>query len=124
MPFIVALIGSLFFAIGFLVLLNPTKFKWFLTTLTSRRVLAASVFRILIGIIFLFSAPETRAPLFIRVLGLLFILGGLLVPVLGLSRSEAFAAWWVKRSNAALRLWASFAMLLGGAIFWAAMKTY
>lgn len=122
MTFIIALIGTLFFAIGFLVLLNPSKFKWFLTTLTSRRIYAASLFRILIGIVFLYSAPETRAPLFIRLLGVLFILGGLLAPALGHARSEAIAAWWVKRSDTALRLWGLLTMLLGGAVFFTVMR--
>lgn len=122
MLIIVAFIGFFFFGIGLLVFLTPDKFKWFLTTLTSKRIISASIFRILIGLIFLYSAPETHLPLFVRVLGFLFILGGILVPVLGLERSKAFATWWVKRSDTVLRLWGLVTMLLGGAIIWAAMQ--
>ena len=122
MLIIVGSIGFFFLGIGLLVLLTPDKFKWFLTTLTSKRITSASIFRILIGLIFLYSSPEARSPSFIRVLGFLFILGGILVPVLGLERSKAFATWWVKRSDTVLRLWGLVTMLLGGAIIWAAMQ--
>jgi len=65
---------------------------------------------------------ETRSPLFVRMVGVLFILAGLGVPLMGAARIQRLVSWWLERSDATLRLWALFAIAFGAAILWSGFK--
>lgn len=77
--------------------------------------------RILTGVVFLLAAPDTRMPTLIRVLGGLFILAGVTIPLLGAEQIDKLAGWWLARSDNVLRFWALVAMVFGGLIVWAAV---
>jgi uncharacterized protein YjeT (DUF2065 family) len=72
----------------------------------------------MIGILLVLAAPETRAPIVVTFFGILFILSGILIPFMGMATSEAVAAWWVKRSDSLLRVWALATMALGAVLVW------
>ncbi len=120
MSFLVILIGLLIFGIGVGILFSPATLRQILNNfLLKKWLVPATLLRIFIGIIFLIAAPSTRWPIFIHILGIVFILAGVSIPLLGTEKIERLANWWMERSDAILRVWAAIAAVLGIAILWA-----
>ena len=116
---IVLAIGLIIIVIGLAVLVKPARLKDLLYILLEKdwfRMVAA--LRVIIGVLFLFAAGGTRSPIFVSVMGILFILAGVLIPILGRTRLRSLANWWVKRRDLVLRLWALVALALGGVLVW------
>ncbi len=120
MSIVVAIIGLLIFLIGLAVLISPTTLRWLRHRhfLKKEWLYAATALRIVIGVLFIIAVPDTRAPTFILVLGIIFIIAGVAIPLSGTERIEQMAEWWLKRSDAILRLWAIVSVILGSAILW------
>lgn len=114
MLYVVMVVGFLILIIGLAVLVAPSVLKKTLKIFLEKKWLpAASIIRIVIGVLFLFAAPETKAPQFIFVLGIIFILAGIILPFIGAKRIERFAEWWLKSSDLIIRLWAILAIIFG-----------
>jgi len=114
---IVLAIGLIVIVIGLAVLLKPARLKDLLYILLEKdwfRIVAA--LRVIIGVLFLFAAGGTRSPIFVSVRGILFILAGVLIPILGPARLRSLTSWWMKRRDLVLRLWALVALALGGVL--------
>jgi len=89
--------------------------------LTKKWLPFVTMIRILLGILFLLAASETRAHSFVLALGILFILAGVVIPLLGTARIERLAHWWLGRSDGILRLWALFPVAFGAAVLWSGL---
>jgi hypothetical protein len=116
---IVLVIGLIIIATGLAVLVKPARLKDLLYILLEKdwfRMVAA--LRVIIGVLFLFAAGGTRSPIFVSVMGVLFILAGVFIPILGPARLRSLASWWMKRRDLVLRLWALVALALGGLLVW------
>jgi hypothetical protein len=116
---IVLVIGLIIIVTGLAVLVKPARLKDLLYILLEKdwfRMVAA--LRVIIGVLFLFAAGGTRSPIFVSVMGILFILAGVLIPILGTARLRSLASWWIKRRDLVLRLWALVALALGGVLVW------
>jgi hypothetical protein len=123
MAAIVVIVGLIILGIGILVLISPASLKEVLRIFLAKQWwYFASVIRILVGILFILAASETGAPLFVLMVGILFILGGVALPLMGVARIERLTSWWLKRSDVTLRLWALFAFAFGAAILWSVFK--
>lgn len=123
MSAIVVIVGLIILGIGVLVLISPVSLKKMLQIFLAKQWwYLVTVIRILVGILFLLAASETGAPLFVRILGVLFILSGVAVPLMGAARIERLVSWWLERSDTTLRLWGLFAAAFGVAIFWSGFK--
>jgi uncharacterized protein YjeT (DUF2065 family) len=119
MSIIVLAIGLVIVVTGLAVLIKPARLKDLLYTLLEKdwfRIVAA--LRVIIGVLFLFAAGGTRSPIFVSVMGVLFILAGVLIPILGSARLRYLASWWMERRDSVLRLWALVALALGGVLVW------
>ena len=111
---VVSVVGAVILGIGFFVLVAPNELRKVMRLLLIRRWLPlASALRIVVGALFVMAARDTRAPVFILVVGVVLILAGITLPALGAQRTERFAVWWVGRPNAVIRLWALAAMVFG-----------
>lgn len=111
---VVMVVGFLILIIGLAVLVVPSVLKKTLKIFLEKKWLpAASIIRIVIGVLFLFAAPETKAPQFIFVLGIIFIFAGIIIPFIGAKRIERFGEWWLKSSDLILRLWAVLVIIFG-----------
>ena len=75
--------------------------------------------RVLFGISLLLSAPGSRAPVTLRVLGVLFLVGGLVMPFLGLEAFRASARSFLSLGSWAVRVWGGVAIGLGLSIAYA-----
>jgi uncharacterized protein YjeT (DUF2065 family) len=114
---IVVLVGALIALIGLAVIIAPVALKKVLWALIeSDRFYLIAIARIVIGVLFLLAARETGSRLFISIVGVSLILAGLLIPVLGRTRTRAVAEWWMKKSDGILRLWGLMALVLGAAL--------
>ncbi|MFO7587656.1 MAG: hypothetical protein R6X22_06240 [Gemmatimonadota bacterium] len=85
-------------------------------------ILAASAFRILLGIAFLVAAPGVRGTVLIGAMGGFLVLAGIALPLIGRERVERVAARGLSLPPALVRLWALGAVFLGVALFLAGSR--
>jgi uncharacterized membrane protein len=84
--YVVVTVGFLISIIGMAVLIAPSVLKKTPKFFLEKKWLpAASVIRAILGILFVFAAPETKEPQFIFVLGIIFILAEILLPLIGVN---------------------------------------
>lgn len=57
----------------------------------------ATAIRAVLGLGLLAAASESKAPMLLRVLGLLILIVAILVPILGLARHRRMIEWWLAR---------------------------
>ena len=120
MHWIVILMGGLICAGGLVILVSPDTIKRVMRSIMDRPFMVpAAGFRIVFGILFLIAAPETHAPRYVQVLGVLFIIAGLLLLVIGRDRIirliELISAW----PDPAMRAFSLVAFAFGASIVWA-----
>ena len=105
MAILLKIIGIFVTAMGIMVLLNPKAIKKMLAFWRQgKNIYAAGLIRILLGVIFLYYAPQARLPQLMFALGVLASLGGLLIFILGLEKVKAVLGWWDKKPVSLLRL--------------------
>ncbi len=75
--------------------------------------------RVLLGISLLLSAPSSRAPTTLRVLGVVFLVGGLVMPFVGLEVFRASTGSFLSLGSWAVRVWGVVAIGLGLSIAYA-----
>lgn len=112
---LVALTISILVAVlGAVGLVVPTVFvavsRPFLTT---AGLYAATALRLVLGTALFCAAPTSRAPGIIRVVGIVIIIAGLATPLIGVDRARVIVEWWTAQGPTFLRVWASFALVLG-----------
>ena len=119
MSFIVFVIGVLMLAIATASLIAPGRLKRFFYRLAQRdRFYFAAGFRIIVGLLLLLAAEDTRVPTAVSFVGLFSILAGGLVPILGHTRVLRFAGRWIEKP-VIIRLWGLAASALGAWLVWA-----
>ena len=64
------------------------------SVITPGGLYAIAAVRVAIGLVFLLTAPASRAPRTLRVLGVIVIIAGLMTPWFGVARSLAVLDWW------------------------------
>ena len=120
MSFVSLGLGLSIAVIGLLSIAWPESFAAILResqTLTALYLGAGS--RVLLGISLLLSAPSSRAPATLRVLGMLFLVVGLVMPFRGLEVFRAYAGWFLSLGSWAVRVWGLVAMGFGLSIAYA-----
>ena len=73
----------------------------------------AGAFRVLLGLVLFFAAPDSRAPGALRILGVIIVAGGIATPLIGLERSRKLIDWWAKKGSLFLRFWGGVACGFG-----------
>src|SRR5439155_6137733 len=87
-------IGVLIILAGAIVLVSPgVILAWGRSMITPRGLTAIAALRIILGLIFLLTAPASRARWALRALGALVIIAGLTTPWFGVERSRAVLGW-------------------------------
>ena len=119
---IVLIIGILILLVGIAVMLQPGSLRKLLHNFLKREwLIPATLIRVVAGIIFLLAAPGSRSPILLQILGVVFVLAGVAIPLLGKMKIEALANWWLARPDTMLRAWAGVAALFGIVIIWASI---
>lgn len=118
---LVALIGTLLAVMGLVVMAVPGAMRTALKSfLHPGWIPLAVVIRILIGLICIFGADETRLPSVVLAFGVLILLSGFAIPILGFGRIEQLAKFWLGQPDWVVRSWSVMALALGGLLVWAA----
>ena len=82
--------------------------------ITPAGLYALAAVRIGIGLLFVLTAPGSRAPRTLRALGLIVIIAGLTTPWFGVARAQAVLNWLTSAGPLLMRLDAGVGMALGG----------
>ena len=120
---IIAFILSLFVvAVGAVGVVSPRKLLDMVRCFGSPAgLLAAAGFRVILGAVLFFAAPDSRAPGVVRILGILIFAVGLITPLFGVRRFSRLLKWWSARSSLFTRAWAGFALAFGLLLAYAVM---
>jgi len=112
---IVALVLSVFVcAFGALGIVSPPALLCIVRQFRSRAGLyAAAAFRVFLGLSLFLAAPTARAPEVVRILGVIIVVAGCILPLLGLERFRRILDWWSAQGPVSRRAWAGFALAFG-----------
>lgn len=122
MTVFVLIAGILLLGIGSAILVSPSRMRRALGSLVNPRTLPLfAIVRIGFGIALVLASADTRLPVFVWALGLLFIVAGVSLPILGIQRHMKWADWWKEKPDGAIRGWASLTILIGALLVWAAV---
>ena len=111
---LVMVVGILIASIGIFGIAAPSvllQYGQSLLTPTALYVIAA--IRVLLGLLFLSVAHNSRAPKLLRVLGVLFIIAGLGTPFFGVERSRAVIDWCSSQGSIFIRVVMGAAVAFG-----------
>lgn len=122
MSIIVLALGILVVAGSVVMIVAPGVLKRILAVFLEKNwIKFAGIVRIVIGVLFLFAAADTRFPTYIMVTGVIIILAGLALALMGTARTKAFTGWWLAQPNGVMRLVALCGIVFGGSCIWAAI---
>jgi len=112
---IAALILSLFVAsLGAVGVVSPDRLLAFVRQFQRPAGLyAAAILRVVFGAALFHTAPASRSPQVVRILGIVILVSGLITPLFGVERFRRILKWWSARPPAFQRVWAGFALLFG-----------
>ena len=122
MGYLVAIGGLLMLAMSVMALLAPEKVvETLLRWPAKQRFFFAFGMRLVLGIIFLLGASETRFPTFISIIGTIVIIAAIALLLLGRRKVDALIEWWLHRTPAFMRIWALVGVVLSALIFYAGL---
>jgi len=73
----------------------------------------ATAIRAVLGLGLLASAEDSKAPMLLRILGLIILIVAIIVPILGLDRHRRMIGWWLATSRNIQIVWGAAAFVLG-----------
>ena len=73
----------------------------------------ATAIRVVLALGLLAGAGESKAPMFLKILGLLILIIAIVVPILGLDRHRRLIDWWLARSRTVEILCGAAAFVFG-----------
>jgi hypothetical protein len=119
MPVAALVIGLLIIVQGVVGLVAPEFFLRLIQSIQTPPIIYfAAVVRIAFGIVLVLAAPLSRAPIALRILGALIVLGGAMTPFFGVRLADIILGWW-SQGPGIIRAWATAALVLGVFIVYA-----
>ena len=117
MYLIVLFVAVFVISVGLSTIIMPANLRNSLKNLLTRNWLwPVSAFRLMLGSAFLLGAEETSMPKVIIVVGSIMIAAGISLPILGKSRIEPWAHYFLDRKDWVMRICGFVALLLGIAL--------
>jgi uncharacterized protein YjeT (DUF2065 family) len=114
MNWVIRVIGIVFILMAIGYLLKPDVIRRLIGFFAQgNRLYLAGLMRFILAVIFLVAARECRKPWVIFAFGILFLLGGLLIFLIGPKKLRPVLEWWQKRSNLLLRVLALATLAVG-----------
>lgn len=121
MNIIIEVVGIVIIVLGIAYLLRPPIMKWLMEFFKKGpRIYIAGLLRFVLGVVFLLAATKCRKQTIIGVLGVLFLLGGLLIFILGTKRTRPIIEWWQSKPTWVLQILALVTAAFGALIVYAA----
>ena len=113
-PVLALVVGVLLVIHGLLGIFAPDAFVGVVRLFQSPfMVYVAAVLRIAIGIVLLCAVRGSRLPMFLRIFGVLVVIGGVLTPFIGVQFAHTILALWSSRGPGLVRLFALVSLALG-----------
>ena len=120
MKLLVLIIGLLIAAMGILGIAAPSVWLQVARSLlTPSALYIVAAVRICLGLLLVWVAPGSRAPIGLRVLGVLIVIAGVITAFLGVERWRAVLDWWSSQGAAFVRVGMGVAVVLGLIIVYA-----
>jgi len=121
MDIVIKSLGIVFALIGIVYLLKPNVMKWLMEFFKQgKRIYFAGLIRLALAVVFLVGARECRWFWIIFAFGILFLIGGLLIFILGPEKTKRMLEWWQKQSVLLLRVTAVLTLVFGAIIIYSA----
>lgn len=121
MDIIIKCVGVLIIFLGIAYLLKPGIMKLLLRFINKgSRIYLAALLRFILAVVFLLGANECDKKEITAVIGVLFLLGGLLIMVLGPKRIRPILDWYDKQPDLIFRIIAVIVIAFGGLIIYSA----
>ena len=121
MNMLIKIIGIIFLCAGIMYLLRPNVLKGFLEFFKQgKRLYLAGLLRFVLAIVFLIGARECNLAWVIAAFGVLFMIGGLLIFIIGLEKLKSIIDWWQKQSSLLIRVIGLVALAIGVVIIYSA----
>jgi hypothetical protein len=114
MRIIALLLSLLVAAMGALAILAPSRANDLARMFANRAGLyIATAIRLVLGAGLLFVAGASRAPMTLRVFGVIILVVAILMPLLGLDRHRRMIDWWLSVGRTIQRAWGLVALAFG-----------
>lgn len=120
---IIAGFGLLMVVMGLRMFLSPeTLPKMTELFLTPRGLGVAAGMRVTLGILLWAASNAARTPRTFKVLGVMFVIGGVAIPFIGLETLRSMVEWGVTQGDLLLRFDALVAVAMGAFFIWSTMS--
>ena len=87
-------------AMGVIVIIKPAlAHEWTRLLADKTGMWIATAIRAVLALCLLAAASESKAPMLLRLLGLLILIVAILTPILGLDRHRRMIEWWLARKR-------------------------
>jgi len=121
MDTVVKVVGIVFVLTGIVYLLKPDVMKRLMEFFKKgKRIYFAGLIRFALAIVFLLAARECDITWVIVAFGILFLIGGLLIFILGPGKIRAIIEWWQRQPVWLLRVIALIFLAIGAVIVYSA----
>jgi len=121
MPVVIKIIGALFILIAIGYLVKPEVIKTLIEFFKKgNRLYISAAVRLVLAVVFLLAASQCHIPALIIVFGILFLLGALLILILGPAKLRPMLTWWQSRPLWTIRLLAAVTLIVGALVIYAA----
>jgi hypothetical protein len=81
-------------------------------------LLVAAAIRVVFGGVLMLTAPASRAPRTLRLIGLVILVVGVITPFFGVERTRAILDWWSGQGALLTRIPPAVALALGCSLFY------
>lgn len=117
MVILARLVGIFIGVLGVIFLVMP---DWMKRTMAfwkeGNRIYGGGVIRLAIAVVLLMAAPQARQPLTALILGILFLVSGIVIFMMGVEEGKKLIGWWEGQSTPVLRLMGIFVITFGALI--------
>ena len=101
-------------AMGVLVIVSPARVNDLARLFTDKTGMwVASAIRAVLGLGLFAAASESKAPMVLRILGLLILIVAILIPILGLDKHRRMIDWWIARPRTMQIAWGAVTFMFG-----------
>jgi len=109
--------------VGLMMAISPGTLVDFAESILSPGGLGfAAAMRVTLGILLWAASSASRTPKALKVFGVLFILGGLAIPFIGVDRMRAMVDWGIVQGDGWMRMNSLIALAMGAFFVWATLS--
>jgi hypothetical protein len=125
MKLLARIFGVLVAAVGLLGVVAPDRLQAISRySDTSLGLTVAGTFRIVFGIVLVLAARGSRGPSWLRFVGFIAVVAGVLTLFIGVDGARAILDWWSSQGPVLMRLWPGLALIIGFSVANAAAPAY